>query len=138
MSMKVLVVEPDWRFGGFATEYLESRAHLVVQEPQPQQALRRARHWQPDLVIVAAEVAEKGFLTALTSLGRDGLRPAVLLTGWLDRYDVAWRAWQKGGDELLIKPVLNAEEFHQAVVAALENAAAGTRQSRRPARAASA
>jgi len=62
----------------------------------------------------------------------------VLLTGWLDRYDIAWRAWQKGGDELLIKPVFSTDDIHEAIVTALENAAAGTRQTQRLAKAASA
>ena len=56
--------------------------------------------------------------------------PAVLLTEHMDRYDRAWRAWQKGGDELLMKPVFKSDELHTAVVAALENAAAGARRRR--------
>jgi CheY-like chemotaxis protein len=128
MSMKVLAVEPDWRFVRLATEFLESHAHLVVQEVQPKQALERAARWQPDLVIVAAEIAEKGFLELLSTIEP---RPAVLLTGWLDRYDCAWRAWQKGGDELLMKPVFKTDELHEAIVTALENAAAGVRAGRR-------
>jgi len=135
MSMKVLVVEPDWRFARMASAYLESHAHLVVQETRLDDALSRAAHWQPDLVIVAAEVAEDGFVELLNDLGS---RPAVLLTGWLDRYDIAWRAWQKGGDELLMKPVFHTEELHEAIVTALENAAAGARSARRRRRAASA
>ena len=45
----------------------------------------------------------------------------------MDRYDRAWRAWQTGGDELLMKPVFTSAELHQAIVTALENAAAGCR-----------
>jgi DNA-binding response OmpR family regulator len=125
MSMKVLVVEPDWRFARMATDYLESHAHLVVSETRLDSALERAAHWQPDLVIVAAEVAEDGFVKLLMEACP---RPAVLVTGWLDRYDIAWRAWQHGGDELLMKPVFNTDELHEAIVTALENAAAGARR----------
>ena len=78
MSMKVLVVEPDWRFARNVTTYLESHAHLVVQEIRLDNALQRAAHWQPDLVIVAAELAEDGFLDLLAETNP---RPAVLLTG---------------------------------------------------------
>jgi len=127
MSMKVLIVEPDWRFARMASAYLESHAHLAVQEGRLDDAIRRAAHWQPDLVIVAAEVAEDGFLDLLSELSP---RPAVLLTGWLDRYDIAWRAWQKGGDELLMKPVFTSDELHEAIVTALENAASGARRAR--------
>ena len=132
MSLKVLMVEPDWRFARMASAYLESHAHLVVQETRLDDALRRAAHWHPDLVIVAAELAEDGFVELLVDATP---RSAVLLTGWLDRYDIAWRAWQRGGDELLMKPVFTTEEVHQAIVTALENAAAGRRA---PPRAASA
>jgi len=135
MSLKVLVVEPDWRFAQTATNYLESHAHHVVQESAAEAALERARHWMPDLVILAAELAEGGLLAKLQRLPQ---RPAVLLTGWLDRYDVAWRAWQIGGDELLIKPVFHLGELHQAIVTALENAAACTRDVGRRPKAASA
>ena len=127
MSMKVLIVEPDWRFARMASTYLESHAHLVVQDGRLDDAIRRATHWHPDLAIVAAEVAEDGFLDLLTEITP---RPAVLLTGWLDRYDIAWRAWQTGGDELLMKPVFTTDELHEAIVTALENAATGTRRGR--------
>ena len=135
MSMKVLIVEPDWRFAKMAAAYLESHAHLVVQETRLDDALRRAAHWQPDLVILAAEVAEHGFVELLAGVG---CHSAVLITGWLDRYDIAWRAWQKGGDELLMKPVFTTDELHEAIVTALENAAAGTRSAGPKPRAASA
>jgi len=135
MSMKVLVVEPDWRFAGMASEYLESHAHLVVREVRLDDALRRVAHWRPDLVIVAAELAEDGFVELLANVDP---RPAVLLTGWLDRCDIAWRAWQRGGDELLMKPILSPDELHEAIVTALENAALSSRAPRRRRKAASA
>jgi DNA-binding response OmpR family regulator len=130
MSMKVLIVEPDWRFAKQAASYLESHAHLVVQESRLDEALARAAHWQPDLVIVASELAEDNFLELLTTAAPLH-KPAVLLTGWLDRYDIAWRAWQKGGDELLMKPVFTTDELHEAIVTALENATLGATMPRR-------
>ena len=129
VSLKVLIADPDWRFAEQASSYLESRAHLVVHVSQADAAFARAEHWQPDLVILAAELAEKGLLTSLCGLPQ---RPAILLTGWLDRYDRAWRAWQKGGDELLIKPIWRKSELHDAIVTALENAAAGIRRASGP------
>ena len=122
MSLKVLIVDPDWRFTQQASAFLESYAHLVVQESRPQQALAHAKRWRPDLVVISAELVQQGLMDSLYGIKP---RPAVLLTGWLDRYDRVWRAWQNGGDELLIKPVLKAQELHLAIVAALENAAAG-------------
>ena len=121
--MKVLIADPDWRFSLKATRYLESHAHLVVSHTESEAALACARHWRPDLVILAAEVAEMGLMNAIYSMMP---RPAVLLTEHLDRYDRAWRAWQTGGDELLIKPVFKSSELQQAIIMAMENATAGT------------
>jgi CheY-like chemotaxis protein len=125
--MKVLVADPDWRFAEHLCSHLESHAHLVVHQPAPQEALARAVHWRPDLVVLAAEFAEYGLLEELSRLRP---RPAILLTEHMDRYDRAWRAWQKGGDELLMKPIFTHEELHAAIVTALENATAGTRRRR--------
>lgn len=129
MSLKVLITDPDWRFAQQAGSFLESHAHLVVRETRTPQALAQAEHWRPDLVILAAELADK-HADLMKSFYRIKPRPAVLLTGWLDHYDRAWRAWQAGGDELLIKPVLKSQELLLAIVTALENAAAGTRKGR--------
>jgi DNA-binding response OmpR family regulator len=124
--MKVLIADPDWNFSQRASKFLESHAHLVVCEGHIHAAADQARRWQPDLVILAAELALRdGLLEMLTSLAT---RPAVLLTERMDRFDRAWRAWQKGGDELLLKPVLCSHDLHLAIVAARENAIAGTRQ----------
>ena len=123
MSMKVLIADPDWRFVRQASQYLETHAHLVVCEPRAREAQAHADHWRPDLVILAVESAEK-VLGSLYSLQP---RPAVLLTGRMDRYDLAWKAWQKGGDELLMKPIFKAEELHDAIVTALENVVTGAR-----------
>lgn len=124
MSMKVLVVDSDWRFAEQASAFLEARAHLVVTESRPKNALTHAEHWQPDLVMVAAEYADKGLIEALYQMNP---RPAVLIVGRMDRYDKAWQAWQKGGDELLMKPVFKGDEIHQAVVTAMENRVTGVR-----------
>jgi len=119
-------MDPDWRFNRQAVSYLESRAHLVVSENRLPEALEQAKHWKPDLVILASELAQPA-MPALYDLEP---RPAILLTGQMERYDVAWKAWQKGGDELLMKPVFRASELHEAVVLALENSVAGKRKVR--------
>jgi CheY-like chemotaxis protein len=123
--MKVLLVDNDWRFTRQATQYLESHAHHVATEPTATAAVARAKHWQPDLVIVSDEQALDGMSAEIAAMNP---RPAVLLTGSMDRFDRAWRAWQKGGDELLMKPVFRAQELHDAIVTAMENAATGVRK----------
>jgi len=126
--MRVLIADPDWRFAERACSFLESHAHLVVVENRPAAALERAATWRPDLVILAAEFAQRGMIESLVGMRP---RPAILLTEHMARFDRAWRVWQKGGDELLLKPVFKIDELHEAVVVARENAAAGLR--RRPA-----
>jgi len=124
--MKVLIADGDWHFSQQASRFLESRAHLVVCEPVLRAAMDQARRWLPDLVILSAELAvREGTMETLLSLQP---RPAILLTERMDRFDRAWRAWQQGGDELLLKPVLSADDLHLAIVAARENAATGARR----------
>jgi DNA-binding response OmpR family regulator len=123
MSMKVLIVDHDWRFANQAASYLESHAHLVVHHTRVKEAMVQAEHWKPDLVILAAEMADE----LLPALQAATPRPAILLTGQMGRFDKAWKAWQRGGDELLMKPVFKAAELHQAIVTAMENAATGRR-----------
>jgi len=124
MSLKVLLAETDWRFARQTSEFLESHAHLVVHQPQAGDVLSTVRHWRPDLVIICEELGGDGLLAELHAMDD---RPAVLLVGWMDRYAGVWRAWQQGGDELLMKPIFKVEELHSAIVSALENAAAGVR-----------
>jgi DNA-binding response OmpR family regulator len=125
MSLKVLIADPDWRFARQAAAFLESHAHHVVREPRGDRAMELVRHWAPDLVIASEELSEAGLLEALYAIPD---RPAVLLVGWMDRYDKVWKAWQLGGDELLMKPVFDIADLHNAIVVALENAAVGARR----------
>jgi len=122
--MKIIIAEMDWRFAHRARRYLEDRAHLVAFHTDPQMLIERVEQWRPDLVILAAELAEGGTLQRIMDSPQ---RPAVLLTEFMDRYDRAWRVWQVGGDEILMKPVFSTAELQGAIVTALENAASGRR-----------
>jgi DNA-binding response OmpR family regulator len=121
--MKVLIIDADWRFAGQAQGYLEAHAHLVVHQNSASSAAAQVDHWKPDLVILSAEFAQDKLIEAIQNCSP---RPAVLLTDMMARYDRAWRAWQKCGDELLMKPLFKAKELQDAMVSALENAAAGS------------
>ena len=120
--MKILIVDADWRFVRQATDYLESRAHLVAHQNQVSAAMIQANRWQPDLVILAAELADDRLVNSLSSSPNP---PAVLLTEHMDRYDRAWRAWQRCGHELLMKPLFKSQDLQDAVTNALENAVMG-------------
>jgi len=116
--MKIMIVESDWQFTVRAVRYFEFRGHWVVQE-SPQGLAGRARSWQPDLVILAAEYASEETLNSLRALPGT---PAILLSEHMSNFKQAWAAWQRGGDELLMKPVFRASELQEAVVTAMENA----------------
>jgi len=122
--MKVIVAETDWPFAQHVRSYLETRAHLVAFETQREQLIRRVQQWQPDLLILAAELTEDGTLQALMQLKP---RPAILLSEYMDRYDRAWRAWQLGGDDILMKPIFTTDELQESISTALEKAATGAR-----------
>lgn len=123
--MRVLIADPDWRFARQASVFLEAHAHLVVRCPDGERALKTIRRWRPDLVLISERLTEVGLLERIHALDD---RPAVLLVGRMDRYDKVWRAWQRGGDELLMKPVFKSQELHSAIVTAMENAASGQRR----------
>ncbi len=121
--MKVLIIDPDPRFGENVRDSLESHTHLVVHLTDASLARDRVLQWKPDIVIIAAELHGDGLLEFLHSGPH---RPAVLLTGWMDSYAEVWQAWQRGGHELLMKPVFNSREVYDAMLTARENALANT------------
>lgn len=120
--MKVLIADGDWEFARKAWAHFEACANIVLWETQPAQIVQRVESWQPDLLIVSAQQVQDGLLDRLPT---DLLRPAVLVTEHMADADRAWRAWQRGGDELLLKPIFHARELHEAASAALRHAACG-------------
>ena len=120
MSQRVLICDPDYRFVRRAERFLADHGHQVMSDPLPDSALDLAVRWRPDVVVLSSESADRqpdGFLQRIQDLDP---RPAILLTGQLDRFDAAWRAWRRGGDELLLKPVIHAWELHTAIISAIE------------------
>jgi two-component system, LytTR family, response regulator AlgR len=124
VSLKVLICDTDQRFVSRAERFLASHGHQVVTEQLPDTALELARSWKPDVLVLSSEAADQQADSFMHELRDLNPRPAILLTGQLDRFDAAWRAWRKGADELLLKPVLHAWEIHTAILAAIEAAPA--------------
>lgn len=122
--MKVLILDADDRFAEQAQRYFESHAHLVLRASSASEALKSTQSWRPDLAILDADLASETLLRGVQALPG---RPAVLLTGWPENIGHVWHAWQTGGDELLMKPLLHADELQLAAATAMENAVAGTR-----------
>jgi len=119
--MKILIADNDWQFLRQAREYLEPMGHLVVHESDPDAALGRGESWKPDVVMISAELPACSDGALLGQLQNIRPRPAIVLTAPLEKFGDAWRAWQRGGDELVIKPVLHASELHVALLVAMKN-----------------
>jgi DNA-binding response OmpR family regulator len=99
-----------------------SHGHQVVSEPLTDEASDLVASWKPDVVVLSSEAADSDNGDILRKIQQHNPRPAILLTGQLDRFDAAWRAWRQGGDELLLKPVIHVWELHTAIIAAIESA----------------
>ena len=123
MSLRVLICDTDRRFVDRASKFLIGHGHQVMAEPLGDDAVELAARWRPDVVVLSSELADRQDDQFLERLGGGRSRPAVLLTGHLDRFDAAWRSWRKGGDELLLKPIIHAWELHTAIISAIEVAA---------------
>ncbi len=136
MSLKVLICDTDERFVERASRFLNGHGHQVLVEPLPDDALYLAAHWKPNVLVLSSELADAQDDEFMAELQNLSPRPAVLLTGQLDRFDAAWRAWRRAGDELLLKPVLQGWELHQAILAALEAAPANRIAAQQPAQSA--
>lgn len=122
MSLKVLICDTDDLFVRKARSFLISHGHQVMSEPFLDECARLCDHWHPDVIIVSSETIEKDSDGSYDRIQALQPRPAVLLTGQLDRFESAWRAWRKGGDELLLKPIVQGWELHTAIIAAVESA----------------
>ncbi len=122
MSLKVLICDTDHRFVDRATRFLQGHGNQVMSEPIPCEAADLASRWHPDVLVLSSASADTQDDDFMLELRRIRPRPAILLTGQLDRFDAAWRAWRKGGDELLLKPIVHAWELHTAIISALEQA----------------
>ncbi len=119
--MKILIADPDWNFLNQAREYLEPMGHLVVHETNAQAAAARAEQWKPDVIMVSVEFPECTEGDLLATFQNLHPRPAVVLTSQLENFAEAWRAWQHGGDELVVKPILHGSELHVALLVAMKN-----------------
>ncbi len=136
MSLKVLICDADHRFVERASHFLISHGHQVISEPFLEEVADLVGHWRPDVLVLSSDAADGEGGKILRKIQHSNPRPAILLTGQLDRFDAAWRAWRQGGDELLLKPVIHVWELHTAIIAAIESAT--TKELQSPTTAASA
>ncbi len=126
--MKILIVDSDCQFLRKARDLLEPRGHHVVHEANPDRALQRLLKWRPDVIMVSTEYESCCNGTLLSDFSRLQPRPAILLTSAMTDFTKAWQAWQRGGDEVLFKPLLHSSELHTAIMSARQNALCPTRR----------
>lgn len=128
MSMKILVVDSDWRFVSSVRDLLEPRGNYVIDEGDPDKALQRSLKWRPDVVMISTDYDSCCDGDLLVRFAQLRPRPAILLTSDLADFGKAWRAWQHGGDEVLFKPMLHPSELHVAISIARQNAICPSRR----------
>jgi PleD family two-component response regulator len=116
-----MILDTDTHFLSQARDHLEERGHLVVHETTPSRAATRCHHWKPEVILVDSELEAVHGGDLLAALGGQAHRPAIVLVSTLQRFDLAWRAWQRGGDDLLFKPMLHPSELDSSVRTALAN-----------------
>jgi len=122
VSMKVLIVDSDWYFVSQASGILESKGHQVSSEADSAEAFERAEQLRPDVILINVELEEVCQGDMLERLEGILPRPAIVLVSVLERFDKAWQAWQRGGHEVLFKPILHPSELHVAILNARQNA----------------
>jgi DNA-binding response OmpR family regulator len=123
--MKALIIDNDSRLINQIRQTLEADGHLAVDYADADQALRQGRNWRPEVVFVNSELPACWQGDLLDKLARLPDRPAIILTASLERFDLAWRAWQLGGDEVVFKPLFGTDEVHRVILTARQKAITG-------------
>lgn len=120
MGVKVLVADPDRQILRAAFGCLRDQGFRVIAESVPAEALRIARRWRPDLIIVPAPC-----LQAWDSDPNEGLETILpefsfLVTANSPDELSCWQRWIGRWCEVLIKPVVHPLELVVAVEDAMK------------------
>jgi len=114
--LKILICDPDRKFVQTARRILGSEGHTVVVEANLCEAARLALKNIPDVVVLPSEFANDPNADLIIEIIHHMTpRPAVLLTIQMARFDIARKAWLKGADGTLFKPILQDQELKAAI-----------------------
>jgi AmiR/NasT family two-component response regulator len=82
-------------------------------------AARLALKSTPDVVVLPSEFADNPNADIIIELIHHLTpRPAILLTMQMARFDLARKAWHKGADHSVFKPLLGGQELNAAIAQA--------------------
>jgi CheY-like chemotaxis protein len=115
-TLRILVCDPDQEFVEAVERILGSEGHTVVAEADLCKAARLALQSTPDVIVLPSEFADDPNADLITELIHSLTpRPAILLTMQMVRFDLARKAWQKGADHSVFKPLLGEQELKAAI-----------------------
>jgi DNA-binding response OmpR family regulator len=103
MGRRVLVVDDEDRIRGIVRRYLESDGFAVAEAGDGEAALRRAREWHPDLVVLDVMMPGTDGLDVLRRLRIDSDVYVILLTARSEEVDKLV-GLSVGADDYLTKP----------------------------------
>jgi len=115
MSLRVLLADPDWELLKLAFRTLRDAGNEVVIEAGPEDAMRLAVQWRPNVIICPAECLD--FWEAHHGEDFADLRSrcSVLVTAPISDPDCPWRKWADRGHEVLLKPLVHPSELSAAI-----------------------
>lgn len=115
-TLRILICDPDRKFIQAAERILGSEGHTVVAEADLCKGARLVLENTPDVVVLPSEFANDPNADLIIEiLHHLTPRPAVLLTIQMAQFDIARKAWLKGADGSLFKPILQEQELKTAI-----------------------
>ena len=105
--MKILIVEDNEPLGALLARRLEKRAHQVIVTPDPAEALASAKAFQPDLILLEAQLRGGEDWAVARRLKFDEQTQAIPILGLIANASQAAQALgaQNGCADVVGKPV---------------------------------
>jgi DNA-binding response OmpR family regulator len=103
MPKRVLIVDDEARIRGIVRSYLEADGFEVAEAGGGEEALSRARDWQPDLVVLDVMMPETDGLEVLRQVRARSEVPVILLTARSEEIDKLV-GLSVGADDYMTKP----------------------------------
>ncbi|MFS4467839.1 response regulator transcription factor [Maribacter sp. 2210JD10-5] len=123
-TMKIMVIENDRLLESAYESYFESfeKYDLVGFYDKVTPALKDVKRLRPDIVISEIDLSEMKGIDAIKPLRRKDWGLKIIMVSENNRFDVVKKAFKKGANGYLTKP-LNAEKLHHALTCVKEEGA---------------
>jgi DNA-binding response OmpR family regulator len=107
-SLRVLLIEGEPELLGSLTRFLESEGYTVATAADGVLGLNLVRRWQPDLIILDAELAGIDGITLCGAIRSQADTPLILLTSGRDELQQVI-GLDRGADLCMVKPIALGE-----------------------------